>query len=254
MKRITVLLADDHAIVRTGLRALLEAVGDIHVVGEADNGHRAVLEAARLQPDVVLLDLSMPILNGVEAARQIAQAVPAAKVLVLSSYSDGQHVRQAIQAGVVGYVMKEAGADDLLEAIRRTRNGDAFFSPPVLKQLLEQSSKSPGDRSCGTCEVSTLPSRQVEVLQLIAEGHSTKQIAARLRLSRKTVEKHRQGLMDALNLHKPAALTRYAAAIGIIDLGRIPDCFPALPESQPCFRQGQKARNGRVSSWVSSWR
>jgi DNA-binding NarL/FixJ family response regulator len=238
MKRITVLLADDHSIVRTGLRKLLEAAGDIHVVGEADNGHQAVLEAARLQPDVVLLDLSMPLLNGVEAARQIAQAVPAAKVLILSCYSDGQHVRQAIEAGAAGYVMKESAADDLLEAVRTTRNGEVFFSPPVAKQLLEQRTKSPAERSCGKCQVSILSSRQVEVLQLIAEGHGTKQIAALLGLSRKTVEKHRQKLMSRLNLHKPAALTRYAAAIGIIASG-IPDGFPTLKERQPCLRQAE---------------
>jgi DNA-binding NarL/FixJ family response regulator len=232
MKRITVLLADDHAIVRAGLRALLEAADDIHVVGEAEDGHQAVLEAARLQPDVVLLDLAMPVLNGVEAARQIAQTLPAVRVLVLSSYSNGQHVRQAIQAGVAGYVMKEAGGDGLLEAIRTTVNGDAFFSPPVLKQLMEQPKTIPADRSRGTCEVSTLPPRQAEVLQLIAEGNSTKQIAAHLRLSRKTVEKHRQNLMNRLNLHKRVALTRYAVAKGVIDLGRFSDWAPPLPSRE----------------------
>lgn len=229
MKLTTVLLADDHSIVRAGLRALLETAGDIHVIAEAENGQQAVTEAARLRPNVVVLDLAMPILNGVEAARQIAHDVPSAKVLILSTYSDAAHVSQAVQAGVAGYVMKESSGDELLQAVRATCNGDAFFSPAVLKYLLEQPRTSPADHSCASFGIATLPTRQAEVLQLIAEGYSTKQIGGLLSISKKTVEKHRQNLMDRLKLHKPAALTRYAVSSGVIESGRVPDCFPALP-------------------------
>ncbi|HEY5910658.1 MAG TPA: response regulator transcription factor [Verrucomicrobiae bacterium] len=138
MKPIRVLVADDHANVRAGLRALLQTAGDMHVIGEAENGRQAVREAKRLRPDVVLLDLAMPLLNGVEAARQIAHAVPTARVLIHSSYSDAHHLRQAVEAGVAGYLMKESAADDLLEAVRETSNGATFFSPPLLEHLARE--------------------------------------------------------------------------------------------------------------------
>ena len=135
MKPITVLISDDHSIVRQGLRLLLEAAEDIQVVGEAGDGHQSVSEAERLRPDVVLLDLAMALLNGVEATRQITSAVPSAKVLILSGYSDDQHVQQAIEAGATGYLMKEAAANDLLRAIREVHKGNAFFSPLISKGL-----------------------------------------------------------------------------------------------------------------------
>jgi DNA-binding NarL/FixJ family response regulator len=221
MKTITLLLADDHAIVRQGLRRLLETDGNMQVVGEAADGQQAVLETKRLQPDVVLLDLAMPLLNGVQAARQIAHEVPTAKVLILSSYSDGQHLQQAVEAGVAGYVMKETAGDDLLEAIRAAGRGTTFFSPPVLKNLLKQSKKRaaapPASNGCAA-----LSWRQAEVLQLIAEGYGTKQIADVLSISVKTAERHRQTLMDKLNIHEIATLTRYAVSNGVVESNRIP--------------------------------
>lgn len=226
MKTIRLLLVDDHAVVRAGLRALLETAGDIQVIGEAENGQQAVLEARRLQPDVVLLDLAMPLLNGVEAARRIAHEVPTARVLILSSYSDGQHVRQAVEAGAVGYLMKQAGGDDLLEAVRAACDEGSFFSPPVLRHLLKQGEKGRTGGPHDTTRTAKLSSRQAEVLQLIAESYGTKQIASLLSLSEKTVEKHRQSLMDKLNLRKIAALTRYAVSSGVIDSWRIPDWQP----------------------------
>ncbi len=215
MKTITVLLADDHALIREGLRLVLETDEGIEVVGEAENGRRAVGETKRLQPDVVLLDLSMPLLNGVEAARQIARDVPATKVLILSSYSDDQHVQQAIEAGAAGYLMKESASRDLLRAIRETSRGNAFFSPLIARRLLKRWQNR--DLQSRAAATPALTSRQIEILQMIAEGNSNKEIARLLRLSIKTVEKHRQALMDKLDIHEIATLTRYAVFNGFVE-------------------------------------
>lgn len=229
MKPIKVLVVDDHAIVRAGLRALLETGQDIHVVGEAENGQQAVLQAKRLRPDVVLLDLAMPVLNGVEAARQIADEAPSARVLILSTYNDVQHLQQAVEAGAAGYLMKEAAGDDLLQAIRAARDGTVFFSPPVLKNLLKEWKKGPAHGRRDTARSATLSRRQAEVLQLIAEGHCTKQIAGLLSICTKTAEKHRQSLMEKLNLRKIATLTQYAVSSGVIESGRIPGWHSGRP-------------------------
>jgi DNA-binding NarL/FixJ family response regulator len=222
MNAIKLLLADDHAIARAGLRALLAAAEDMCVLGEAENGLQAVREAERLRPDVVLMDLAMPLLNGVEAARQIAAKAPAVRVLVLSSYHDEPHVRQALRAGVAGYLMKESAADDLLEAIRETSSGGAFFSPPLLNYLLQEWQGGPPEgRAAATMEAS-LTRRQAEVLQLIAEGFGTKQIADILSLSQKTIERHRQFLRNKLNLHNIASMTRYAVSSGRVESDRVP--------------------------------
>ena len=226
MKIIRVLLVDDHAIVRAGLRALLETAGDIQVIGEAENGQQAVRETRRLQPDVVLLDLAMPVLNGAEAARQIADEVPTAKVLILSTYSDSQHVQQAVEVGAAGYLMKEDAASDLVQAVHTACEDGVSFSPPAFKHLVEQCAKSPVEGPRNTTGTRALSGREVQVLQLIAEGNGNKQIARLLCISCKTVEKHRQAVMDKLNLHKTASLTRYAVAAGIIESGQIPHWQP----------------------------
>jgi DNA-binding NarL/FixJ family response regulator len=225
MKTIRVLLVDDHAIVRAGIRALLEAAGGLHVIGEAENGQQAVLEAERLRPDVVLLDLAMPRLNGAEAARQIAREVPTARVLILSSYSDAQHLRQAIEAGAAGYLMKESAGAELVEAVREAVNGGAFFSPALLKQLKEWL-VGPAEGRAATAWAATLSRREAEVLQLIAEGYASKQIAALLSLSKKTVEKHRQSLMGKAGCHNIATLTIYAVAHGVVELNNTPHHTP----------------------------
>ncbi len=218
MHTIRVLLTDDHAIVRASLRALLETAGDMRVIGEAENGQQAVREAARLRPQVVVMDLAMPRLNGVEAARQIAYKVPTARVLILSSYSDDHHLQQAVAAGVAGYLMKESAADELLAAIRETWGGGVFFSPSLLHRLWEaRREELQRDCSIATRPVN-LTQREAEILQLVAEGYANKQTADLLSLSRKTVEKHRQTLMQKLNLHKTASLTRYAAANGVVEV------------------------------------
>jgi DNA-binding NarL/FixJ family response regulator len=215
MKPITVLLSDDHAVFREGLRLLLETTDDIDVIGDAENGHRAVDETKRLQPDVVLMDIAMPLLNGVEAARRIASEVPATKVLILSTYSDDQHVQQAIEAGVSGYLLKETASKDLFRAIREACKGNAFFSPPIARRLLKKWGNR--DCECKTTDAPALTSRQTEVVQLIAEGYSSKQIAGLLALSTKTVEKHRQAIMDKLDIHEIATLTRYAVSSGVVE-------------------------------------
>src|SRR5437870_4174966 len=217
INKITVLLADDHTVVREGLRALLDATPDIKVVGEADNGGLAVQLAQKLQPDVVVMDVVMPQLNGVEATRQILRDSPHTKVLVLSSYSDDDKVAQLIQHGAIGYLVKQAASNDLVKAIREARKGNAFFSPCISKRLLEQCRDSITKGTVVKKKADHLTSRETEVLQLIAEGYANKQIADVLGISIKTVEKHRQQLMDKLNIHEVAGLTRHAIARGMIE-------------------------------------
>ncbi len=226
MQKITVLLCDDHAVVREGLRSLLDASSDIVVIGETENGLRVVSESIRLQPDVVLLDIAMPLLNGITATRKLAVEVPTAKVLILSSYNDDQSLQQAVAAGAAGYLTKEAASEDLLQAIREICKGNPFFSPPIAARLLKQWRS----RDLATA-FPALSIRQTEVLQLIAEGYVTKQIADVMSLSKKCVEKHRQDLMDKLGLHKAALLTRFAASNGAIESNRLPD-WPSSRELQ----------------------
>jgi DNA-binding NarL/FixJ family response regulator len=215
MKTIRLLICDDHHVVRAGLRSLLKAAEDIEVVGEAENGPLAVAQAKKLRPDVVLMDIAMPLLNGVEAARRITTEVPTANVLILSSYNDDQHLRQAVAAGAAGYLLKETASEDLLLAIREISKGNAFFSPAVTKRLSDQRRNQ--NAQPHSMAASPLTTRQKEVVQLIAEGYSSKQMAGVMSLSIKTVEKHRQALMTALDIHKIAALTRYAVAEGMIE-------------------------------------
>ena len=216
MKKIGVLLADDHAVVRQGLRALLEAEGDIAVVGEAENGRQAVAQAKKTLPDVVVMDVAMPGMNGLEATRQIVRNVPSSKVLVLTSYGDDDYVTQLLEAGATGYLVKQTAAADLLKAIREVHHGNAFFSPAIAKRLRQQESEAlaggqPASRT------GRLTSREAEVLQLVAEGFANKQIAAELSISIKTVEKHRQQAMNKLNIHDIAGLTRYAISKGWVE-------------------------------------
>jgi len=217
MRKISVLLVDDHTVVRQGLRALLQCEEDIEVVGEAENGRQAVAFARKAAPDVVVMDVAMPLLNGLEATRQVLKLAPTAKVLVLTSYGDDECVEQLMQAGAVGYLVKQTAATDLVKAIREVYRGNAFFSPAIAKRLRDQCreafSRGQPIRKSG----SDLTSRESEVLQLIAEGFSNKQIAGELEISIKTVEKHRQQVMNKLNIHDVAGLTRYAIAKGMVE-------------------------------------
>lgn len=219
MEKIKVLLADDHTVVRQGLRVLLEAEPDIAVVGEASNGREAVQMARKLLPDVVVMDIAMPSLNGLEATRQIAKEVPTAKLLVLSSYNDDEYVHQVTGAGATGYLLKQTAATDLIKAVREARRGNAFFSPVISKRLVERYREAVLSGTPVKKQNEMLTSREAEVLQLIAEGRANKQIAAELCISIKTVEKHRQQVMNKLNIHDIAGLTRYAISKGVIESG-----------------------------------
>lgn len=218
MSNITVLLVDDHNIVRQGLRALLAAEGDINIVAEAQTGREAVQLASKLHPDVIVMDLAMPLLNGWEATRQIVKAVPNARIVVLSTYGDDDHIQQAISAGAAAYLLKQTAAADLVKAIREVKKGNAYFSPAIAKRIREQTCRTETPEALPKAPESELTLREAEVLQLIAEGFANKQIAAELGLSVKTVEKHRQQVMQKLNIHDIAGLVRHAAEKGIIEL------------------------------------
>ena len=215
MKRITVLLAEDHTIVREGFRKLLESEEDIEVVGEAQTGRQAVELTKKLRPAVVVMDIAMPLLNGLEATRQIHKAFPATKVVILSAHSDDAYVEQAIAIGAVGFLLKQTSSHDLSNAIREAQKGNTFFSPSISKRLHDQ--KMPAGNGALRKKIARLSSRELEVLQLIAEGKANKQTAAELGISIKTVEKYRQNLMAKLNIHEISGLTRYAIGAGIIE-------------------------------------
>ena len=217
MKPITVLLAEDHMIVREGLRALLEAEGDISVIGEAETGRQAVQLARELQPGVVVMDIAMPLLNGLEATRQILDAKPSTKILILSAHGDDEYVEQTAAMGVVGYLVKQSSAHLLAQAIREIHAGKTVFSPNIAARLHARNLRRPVRRGASKKGLAPLSSREVEVLQLIAEGKANKQAASELGISVKTVEKHRQNLMNKLDIHDTAGLTRHAIAAGIIE-------------------------------------
>jgi DNA-binding NarL/FixJ family response regulator len=203
--------------VRQGLCSLLRADGHFLVVGEARTGREAVEMARTLRPDVILMDIAMPVLNGLEATRQILAADPAAKVIVLSAHSDDVYVERMNEAGVVGFLEKQTSAEILTKAIHEVVAGHTFFSPAIARRRRADQSK-PRDRD-GLLKAhgARLTSRESEVLQLVAEGSANKQVAAELGISIKTVEKHRQHLMDKLKIHDTAGLTRYAIAQGIVE-------------------------------------
>jgi DNA-binding NarL/FixJ family response regulator len=218
-KPITVLMAEDHGVVRQGLCALLNADGGFLVVGEARNGREAVRMAQALRPDVILMDIAMPVLNGLEATRQILAADPKAKVIVLSAHSDDVYVERMTKAGVVGFLEKQTSAEVLTKAINEVAHGKTYFSPSIARRMRDEQNR-PRDRDgLRKANGGRLTSRESEVLQLVAEGSANKQVAAELGISIKTVEKHRQHLMDKLKIHDTAGLTRYAIAHGIIESG-----------------------------------
>ena len=214
---ITVLLAEDHTIVRQGLSALLKADGGFKLVGEARTGSEAVELALRLRPDVILMDIAMPVLNGLEATRQILHANPAARVMVLSAHTDDEYVERMRDAGAAGFLEKQTSAQVLTTAIRAVAAGRTYYSTTLAARLAAIDAQRGSRKDASSSNAIRLTSREAEVLQLVAEGASNKHIASKLGISIKTVEKHRQRLMDKLDLHDIASLTRYAIARGIIE-------------------------------------
>jgi DNA-binding NarL/FixJ family response regulator len=217
MKRTTVLLADDHTIVREGFRKMLELEEDLEVVGEAQDGRQAVALVKKLHPDVVLMDIAMPQLNGLEAARQVHKDFPATKVLILSAHNDDAYVKAATDSGAVGFLLKQTSAHDVCRAIREVQKGNTFFSPSISKRLDQLHPISHDRVGVLLRKSSQLTSREMEVLQLVAEGNANKETAAELGIGIKTVEKHREHLMEKLDIHDTAGLTRYAIGAGIIE-------------------------------------
>jgi len=217
MKPITVLLAEDHTMVREGLRVLLESEGDIRVIGEASTGRQAVALVEKLHPAVVILDIAMPVLNGLEATRQILKADPTARVLILSAHADDAYIEQVLARGAAGYLLKHTSARVLAHAIREIHKGLTFFSPPIARRMHARGTAQGGQARAPLQKRNCLSPREAEVLQRVAEGQANKVIAAELGISVKTVEKHRQSLMEKLGIHDTAGLTRHAIAAGVIE-------------------------------------
>jgi two-component system response regulator NreC len=210
-KKIRILLADDHTMVRQGFRMILAAQPDMEIVGEAGNGREAVDLAERLQPDLVVMDVAMPELNGIEATRRIADSAPRARVLALSMYKDSVYVREILRAGARGFLLKDAIDRDLLAAVRAVASGEGYLSPAVSEAVLSDYRRHVTD------PLDLLSSREREVLQLIAEGKTNKEIATGLNLSVYTVEAHRGRIMEKLNLHSVGELVRFAVRKGLVD-------------------------------------
>jgi DNA-binding NarL/FixJ family response regulator len=217
MKQITVLLAEDHTIVREGFRKMLELEDDLEVAGEAQDGRQAVALAKKLRPAVVLMDIAMPLLNGLEATRQILKDLPATKVLILSAHSDDAYVQSATDSGAAGFLLKQTSAHDVCRAIREVQKGNTFFSPSISRRRDRLNPPSPDRAGESNKKVPQLTAREMEVLQLVAEGKANKETAAELGIGMKTVEKHREHLMQKLDIHDTAGLTRYAIEAGVIE-------------------------------------
>ncbi len=213
MSKATVLLVDDHVVVRQGLKALLADEPDIEVIGEASNGREALDRLPELGPDVVLMDISMPGLNGIEATRQIQQRYPDVKVVVLSMHANEEYVFQVLQAGASGYVLKQSDSMEVLTAIRAAVAGGSFLSPPISRTVIEDYVRRAEARGQAD-DLEMLTTREREVLQLLAEGRSNREIAAELSISVKTVETHRSNMMNKLGLSSKTELVKYALRKG----------------------------------------
>jgi len=211
MKRIRILLADDHAVVRQGFKMILAEQPDMEIAGEAANGREAVELAEKIKPDVVVMDVAMPELNGIEATRRLAASAPHIRVLALSMHKDSVYVREILRAGARGYLLKDSPAQDLLAAVRAVAGGEGYLSPAVSSAVLDDYRKHV------TNPIDLLTSREREVLQMLAEGKTNKEIATTLNLSVYTVDAHRGRIMEKLNVHSINELVRFAVRNGLID-------------------------------------
>jgi DNA-binding NarL/FixJ family response regulator len=214
--KIRILLADDHTILRAGLKMMLNAQPDMEIVGEAQDGRQAIQEAQRLQPDVILMDITMPDLNGIEATRQIKRVLTEVKILVLTMHENDEYVFQALRAGASGYMLKEAADTELITAIHVIKSGQFYLSPTAQSVVVGdylQRVRTGEERD----SYSSLTEREREILKLVAEGHTNNQIAERLIISPKTVDTHRTHVMDKLNLHSRAELVKYAMRRGLLE-------------------------------------
>jgi two-component system response regulator NreC len=215
MKKLRILLADDHTVMRTGLRALLERQSNLEVVGECENGREAVALAATAKPDVVVMDVGMPVLNGIEATRMLAAQRPSTAVIILTVHADEAYVLRALQAGARGYLLKDSAPGDLIGAIQAVSQNKSFFSPKVSRVLAEDYVRVLKQRGA-VDSYDLLTTRERQILQLLAEGKANKEVAETLHISPYTVETHRGHILEKLNLHSPAELILYAVRKGII--------------------------------------
>jgi DNA-binding NarL/FixJ family response regulator len=213
METIRILLADNHELVRAGIRSLLEEISGVEIVGEAGDGQEAVRLVEKHEPDLVLTDIAMPGLNGLEVTRHLTKALPQVRVVILTMYTDDEHGYLALRAGAAGYLLKASAREELELAIRAVARGDTYLSPPISKPLIMEYS-----HGTQAGPLRKLSSRQTQVLQLIARGKTTKQIALELNISVKTVESHRMQLMDRLEIHDIAGLVRFAIKVGLVEL------------------------------------
>lgn len=215
MSAVRILLADDHTMVRQGLRKVLEQRPEWEVVGEASNGREAVQLAEQYCPDIAIMDVAMPLLNGIEATRQITRRVPGTRVLVLSMHADEAYVMQILQAGAAGYLLKDSADVDLMQAVAAVVMGKSFFSPAIARVMLDDYVRQTAERGVMD-RYALLSEREREVFQLIAEGRTNKEIAALLAVSPSTVETHRAHVMEKLDLHSASEITLYAVRRGVI--------------------------------------
>jgi len=218
MKNIKVILAEDHTIVRKGLRSLLDIEEGIKVVGEAENGKQVIKKVAQLKPDVVVMDIAMPLLNGLEATRRIKKDFPRVRVLVLSVHEDEEYIFQTLKAGASGYLLKNAAPTDLVSAIKAAYRNEAFLSPSISKKVVKEYIRQAAGTSREENSYEKLTNREREVLQLLAEGRTVKEIAHLLYLSTKTIQAHRAHLREKLNINSNAELIKYAIRKGLIKI------------------------------------
>jgi len=213
---IRILLADDHTIVRQGMARLLEEQTDLKVVGEAVNGQAVVDKALELAPDIIIMDIAMPLLNGIEAAKRVRKSLPNCKILILSMYSHEHYIHQLLETGVSGYLLKDSSGQDIIKAIRAAMKNETIMSPSI-SQKVEDAYLAPQKKQTREKRYETLSNREREVFQLIAEGFSTKQITETLCISTSTVKSHRANIMEKLGLTSPVQLGRFAIKLGLVD-------------------------------------